>query len=524
MGNSSGPVSTLDGDVEGAWENGVAVFRGIPYAAPPVGERRWCPPGPVQPWTGVRPASSFSPVCPQAKFPNHDPPREIIRSVLLVPDHQSEDCLYLNVWTPGLDDAGRPVLLWLHGGGLEFGSGTQPNYDGTAPARTGDVVVVTINMRLGPLGYLRLDEVTGGRIPSTGNEGRMDEVAALTWVRENISAFGGDAGNVTIFGQSSGSIEVACLLAAGPARGCFRRAILHSTATHCATSIDDAAAVAALFLDTAGVDPKDAEAIYALTPDELIAATMQLPARLRAADPNAGRMHYNPVIDGEFLRERPYDAIRNGAADGVSIMVGSALDDTRISLGTEPPLDYDDERVVREASIYLGDEAPRVLEAYTKFLQRRGVPSSPLDAICALETDRVIRYPSIKLSEAMRDRGNPSYHFIFTYESPAMGGRLRAAHALELGFLFGTHGDERVKAYTGGGPVTDELAQRMQRAWTSFARTGDPSCEAIGDWPAYGDNRETMLIGDTWRVEDAPYEGERLLWEDFPGDARIGLL
>lgn len=513
-------VSTAEGKLEGAHENGVYVFRGVPYAAPPVGNLRWRPPQPVEPWEGVRPALTFGPV----SYQPYGAPSESISSVIIVPGQHSEDCLYLNVWTPALDDAKRPVLFWIHSGGLEYGAGSQPNYDGTSLATNRDVVVVTINMRLGALGFLRLNEVTSGQIPSTGNEGRMDEIAALTWVQQNIASFGGDPDNVTIFGQSAGSIEVGCLLAAVPAKGLFQRAVLHSTATHTANDVDHAVSMATMFLQTAGVDPKDADAIRSLGPRELVKASTALIPRMAAEDPKLGKMHFNPVIDGEFLLQRPYDAIREGAADDISIMVGSTLDEVRLGLGTEPPLELDYQTVVAMCRPFLDDEAPRMIEAYTKLRRQLGLPASPTDVYLAIETDRVLRFPSIKLCEALNERGHPGRHFIVTYESPAFGGRLGSPHAIELGFLFGTHNDPRVAPFGGTGPAAEEFSTRMQDAWTSFARTGDPSCESIGDWPTYGNGRETMMIGEKWEVERAPYEDERLLWEEFPGDARVGLM
>lgn len=522
-------VATSDGKLEGTQEDGIVVFRGIPYAAPPVGERRWMPPQPVEPWDGTRSAKEFGPVCHQWMDAAHPLTEEfkqnrtLFDSIMIVPGPRSEDCLYLNVWTPALDDAKRPVMFWIHGGGLENGAGSQPNYDGSSLARHKDVVVVTLNMRLGPFGYLRLKDVTQGRIPSTGNEGRMDEIAALAWVRRNIEAFGGNPDNVTIFGQSAGSIEVACLLAARPAKGLFHRAILHSTATHSASDVHRANRMATLFLENAGVSPDQPDSIRALTPEQLVHASAEMLPRMADEDPELGRMHFNPVIDGDFLPQRPYDAIRDGAADDISIMIGTTLDENRIMLGSEPPIALDSASAEAECRNFLGDEAPRVMAEYTRLLERRGVPSTPTDVLSAIQTDRGLRQPAILLSEALHERGNPGFHYVFTYESPVLDGRLRAAHCLELGPLFGTHREPGVREFSGDGPVVEELSKRLQDAWTSFARTGDPSCESAGEWPPYGAARETMMIDTEWSVEKAPYEEERQLWAMFPGDPKLGL-
>lgn len=417
-------------------------------------------------------------------------------------------------------------MFWIHGGGLEVGSGSQPNYDGTVLARDHDVVVVTINYRLGALGYLRLCDVTKGRIPSTGNEGRMDEIAALRWVQRNIERFGGDPNNVTIFGQSAGSIEVACLLAAIPAKGLFRRAVLHSTAAHTANSVEHANEMSEIFLDILGIRPDDVDAILKLAPEQLVSTSVKMLPAMVQRDSKLGRMHFNPVIDGLFLRKRPYDAVVDGAADDVSVMVGTTLDETRLALGSADAEALDDFNANAQALCrhYLGGEAPRMMAAYANLLAKRGKPCGPIDVQLAIETDRVLRYPSVKLCEALNQRSNPARHFIVTYESPLRDGLLGSPHAIELAFLFGTHHLDGTRTLGGEGRRAEDLAIRMQSAWTAFARCGDPSCDAIGEWPPYAEDRQTMLIGETWQMENAPYEEERMLWEDFPGDAHIGLM
>jgi para-nitrobenzyl esterase len=235
-------------------------------------------------------------------------------------------------------------------------------------------------------------------------------------------------------------------------------------------------------------------------------------------------MHFNPVIDGTFLPQRPYEAIRDGAADDISIIVGTTLDDTRVGLGSEPPMTLDYEAALAQVRNLLDDEAPRAMECYTAFLKNRGAPHKPMDVMLAIETDRVLRQPSILLSEALHKRGNSGHHFIVTYESPAYDGRLGAPHAIELAFIFGTHNHPQVVPFGGEGPHADQFATRIQDAWSSFARTGDPSCDSIGIWPRYGEQRETMMIGKTWQVEQAPFEDERQFWAEFPGDPRLGLM
>lgn len=517
-------VETKAGKLTGAAEEGLFIFRGVRYAAPPVGPRRWLPPQPVPRWTGVVPARQFGPAAPQPT--SH--PIELVRQLVHVPQPQNEDCLFLNVWTPGLDDAKRPVLVWIHGGGWQHGAGSQPNYDGATLARNGDVVVVTINFRLGALGFLNLNEVTGGRIPSTGNEGSLDQVAALAWVQDNIASFGGDPANVTILGQSSGSVHCAFLLASPLARGLFRRAVLQSSAAHTAHTVESAARVARLLLECLELNPKDVDAIRAVGCDRLVDTTYPLINAMLADDPTLGIMHYHPVIDGTALTAMPIEAIRSGASKDVSLLAGTNLDEQRISLAADEPAiaaarpipQVMDEGQLREMVVLVPDDWRQdLLDTYRASLQKRGQAAGDADVLLALASDRVLRLPTIRLLEAKRSHDVPGHGYLFTWESPALGGVLRACHALEMGFLFGTYDD----TFCGSGPDADRLSRTIQDAWVSFARTGDPSCGSVGHWPSYGEKRETMILAATPHLVDAPYEDERLAWEGIPESA-LGLM
>ena len=265
-------VNTSFGKVQGSYENGLYVFKGIPYAAPPVGELRWMPPAPHQPWDGVRPAVEFGAIAPQLPMsPLPGKERE--------EEPQSESCLFLNIWTPGLDDARRPVMVWIHGGAFSIGSGSETMYRGGKLAATGDIVLVTVNYRLGVLGFLNLNELTRGRIPATGNEGLLDQVAALKWVRDNIAAFGGDPGNVTIFGESAGAMSVACLMNMPAARGLFHKAILESPVGEIARPLVPSLRIAEEFLKIVGIRPQNDSALRALPVDTLLAAQQELAVR-----------------------------------------------------------------------------------------------------------------------------------------------------------------------------------------------------------------------------------------------------
>src|SRR5690348_10697779 len=296
-------VETRRGRVRGQAEAGLAVFRGLPYARPPVGPLRFAPPEPPPAWTGTRDATRFAPSASQNGA--------LIGPVMsLGIGRTAEDCLYLNVWTPAADRRRRPVMVWIHGGAFVLGSGSQMLYDGATLARRGDVVVVTINYRLGAFGFLRLCERFGQRLPATGNEGLLDQIAALEWVRDEIAAFGGDPGNVTLFGESAGAMSVATLLGTPRARGLFRRAILQSGAANFVRSAERADAVTASLLERLGISRTDAPRLR----DVPAAALLEAQQQVLLGGGSDGRMAlpFAPVVDGDLLAEHPLDAIRAG--------------------------------------------------------------------------------------------------------------------------------------------------------------------------------------------------------------------
>jgi para-nitrobenzyl esterase len=504
-------VETDAGKVEGYQKRGLCVFKGIPYAAPPIGERRWLPPAPVEPWGGVRPAQSSAAIAPQniaeGGLLNLDQPREA--------EPQSEDCLYLNVWTPALDDARRPVLFWIHGGGFTGGSGSSAMYKGSRLSTRGDVVVVTTNYRLGSLGFLNLNELTRGEIPATGNEGLLDQVFALEWVHRNIASFGGDPDNVTIFGESAGGMSVGCLLAVPQAKGLFRRAILQSGASSTARPLDKVAQITEQFLAILDVKPDDVDALRSLPVERLLAAQLELTPRLQRAGMTGG-LALQPVIDGITLPALPIDAIRGGAAKEVPVIVGSNLDEWKMSVVRDQALQRMDEAELlqRVQAILPGQNAGAMVQTYRGALARRGAPPTPAEIFIAIRSDQSFRMPAVHLAEAQYSQGQSAYNYIFTWPSPMLDGAMGAHHALELGFVFGNYGE----AWGGSGPAADALSTNMQEAWLAFARNGDPSCESIGRWPPYDDRRTTMLIGEECHIEEAPYDAERGAWESISNE------
>ena len=320
-------VSTRWGRLEGEEQAGLFVFKGVPFAAATDGVRRWLPPKKPPAWTGVRDARRFGAVAHQNSVTNQ------ALAAMKIDQAHSEDCLNLNVWTAGLDRARRPVMVWIHGGGFTIGAGSQEIYNGSVLARRGDVVIVTINYRLGPLGFLRLNDVTNGRIPSSGNEGLLDQIAALQWVRDNIAEFGGDPDNVTIFGESAGGMSVGALLAMPSARGLFHKAIAQSGSCDTVSTVARANRTAERVLSKLGVSPDDADAIRALPVAQLLTGVFG--ADGKTPDRELG-MAYQPVVDGAVIPRELIEMVAQGSAAGVAVMVGSNLEEWKLFSAMEP--------------------------------------------------------------------------------------------------------------------------------------------------------------------------------------------
>ena len=350
------PVTLTSGQVAGtALESGVQAFLGIPFAAPPVGDLRWRAPQPPTSWQGVRQANNHPPACMQRGN-----------------RYMSEDCLYLNVWTKAESaEANLPVMVWIHGGGFSQGTGATAMYEGTSLARRGDAVVVTINYRLGPMGFMNLKEVTGGRIPATGNEGLQDQVKALEWVRDNIERFGGDPSRVTIFGESAGGMSVGSLLAFESARGLFHRAIPQSGACSTAQTLATASETAQAVLDHAGISTNaGVEEFLNIDPGKLIEAGQAASVQL------GGTMVFQPCIDGELMTDLPIDSVRQGSADGVPVMVGATRDEWKL-FSAMPGFDYElDDAALIAAMSANTDDPQKLVDSYREARDARGQDSS----------------------------------------------------------------------------------------------------------------------------------------------------
>ena len=511
-------VETISGRVEGLDLDGLYVFKGIPYAAPPVRTLRWQLPQPVEPWNGIRPAKEFGGIAPQTVMPN------AAMDAIRIEQPQSEDCLYLNVWTPGIDDARRPVMVWIHGGAFNMGSGSEPTSDARNLASRGDVVVVSINYRLGLLGFLNLDEITGGKIPSTGNEGLLDQVAALRWVRDNIAAFGGNPDSVTVFGESAGAMSIGCLLAMPATKGLIHKAILQSGVGSTVSLLDAGVMLAGKFLDYFRLKPDDTDALLDLSVEQLLEANQELKKQLARREEEDMRITVTaPVIDGIVIPEIPLESIKKGSAAGIEVIAGTNLEEWKLLCMMDYGLpDLDEAGLLRRLDYYLPEGyAAGLVEDYRTARTAGGRDASVPELLKAIQTDRMFRMPCLRFIDAQTRHSPASYNYLFTMESPALGGSLGACHGLDIGFVFGTC----EPAFHGSGPAVDRLSRQMQDAWLAFARTGNPSCESLGEWVPYGNRRMTMVLGDESGMKAAPYDEERRAWENVPdfftGEIRV---
>lgn len=493
-------VDTPSGRLAGREADGVRAFLGVPYARPPVGPLRFAAPEPAPPWSGTRDATAFGASAPQAPMVLPLPGMDVGR--------MDEDCLHLNVYAPAGGAPRKPVLVWIHGGGFVIGSGSQEVYDGARLARRGDAVVVTVNYRLGALGFLHLADVCPGLEGAVSNPGLRDQVAALEWVRGHIGAFGGDPENVTLFGESAGGMSVATLLAMPSARGLFQRAVPQSGACHHFHAPETATRVAEALLEALGIERRDAaRALRELPAQKLVEAQTQTTLALGTT---IGLLPLQPVVDGDSLPAPALQEVRSGSAAGVALLTGTTRDEWKLFTLMDPSL-----RSLDEVSLLarLGRDVPEVDAAtlyatYRDARRRRGEPHAPIELYAAIHTDRSFWVPAVRLAEAQAAHEPRTFVYRVDQESPMLGGALGACHAVELPFVFGTHELPGGDQFAGRGPQVEALSARMMDAWLAFARTGDPG------WPAYEvARRTTQLFGPSCGVEDDPHAEERRLWE-----------
>ncbi|GGR80631.1 carboxylic ester hydrolase [Streptomyces parvulus] len=489
-------VRTAAGAVRGRVEDGLAVFRGIPFAEPPVGAGRFAAPAPVRPWDGTRDAYAFGP----------PPPQDLGIAGPVGPPPGGDDWLTANVWTPEPGPAARrPVMVWIYGGAYRIGHSGSPGYDARRIAADGDLVVVTFNYRVGMEGFAHIEG-------APANRGLLDQVAALEWVRDNIAAFGGDPGRVTVFGESAGAGSVAALLAMPSAAGLFGRAIAQSVpGTYFSPEL--ARDIGTALADEAGLRPTVAD-LAAVAPEQLVKAGQALAPKMPGRVDRWGQAAptvtpYAPVVDGEVLPVTPWRALASGASRDVDLVVGHNRDENRLFTMLAGKLGMiGEERAGAALRLY----APGGEAAY-----RAAFPDlSPNDLYERVQTDWLFGMPSLHLAEAHLAGGGRAHVYELTWPAPAHGGALGACHALDVPLLFGTFAaDLGALLFAGAEPSPEALAlsSRFRSSWTAFARTGDPG------WPAYDTQRRLVQVLDAEPVVTPyPEEASRRLWEgrEFP--------
>jgi para-nitrobenzyl esterase len=502
-------VEISAGKVRGYTRNGIYTFKGIPYGATIEGNARFMPPTKPAPWAGLRSSLQYEHVAPQgprAGWANDE------EAWMFSWDDgiQGENCLRVNIWTPSINDnKKRPVMVWLHGGGFVAGSGQElRSYDGENLCKRGDVVVVSLNHRLGVLGYLDLSSY-GDAYATSANVGMLDIVLALEWVRDNIGNFGGNAANVTIFGQSGGGGKVNTLMAMPSAKGLFHRAITQSGSTLRVGMHEKSSKLAAAVLSELGLSDSQVSQLHTLPFERLVAAAVAVTQRnARPGPPDfrrlADQLGWVPVVDGKIIPQHPFDPSAPATSSGVPLLVGTVLNEFLTAINHPEYESMTEEAVAKRVSDLYGENSARVIDVF-----RQAHPGAKPFDILSLIFAAPVRQAAVTQAERKAALGAaPAYLYWFTWQTPVLDGRPRAFHCSELAFCFDN--TDQCENMTGGGPEARALAAKVSEAWLAFARSGNPNHRGLPEWPAFtAEKCPTMRFDKVSAVENNPDGVER---------------
>jgi len=504
-------VDTTTGKVLGTIVEDTVAFKTIPYGT----AERFCAPQAPEPWNGIRDCTAFTGHAPQAGL--RPATRPELEDFFGTPDPspETEDCLTVNVWTPDLDAAAkRPVMVWFHGGAFAYGNANAPRLRGSRLALQNDVVVVTVNQRLNIFGHLDLSVAGGEAFAASGNAGTLDMVAALAWVRDNIAGFGGDPDCVTIFGESGGGAKVSTLLTMPAAKGLFHRAIIQSGAAVRLRTRDRALALTECVLRHLG--SPSLSVLQSMPVGDLLAAIGPAEQALGPSPmPLFDRYPFGPVVDGQIVPAQPFDPEASTVSPDVPLIIGDMKHETANFLAV---VDKVWNRTLSEAEMeqrvaaIAGPNTGRVLDLYGRLYP--GL--NPAERLIAITTDCNFRIRSLVLAQRRAAlRRGPVWMYSFAWETPVLGGRLGAPHAMDVPFTFNTLD---LTNATGGSSEAQALADTMSSVWAAFARNGRPDHPSIPSWPIYDTDRCATLVLDTvCRITNDPRGEERRLWQDITG-------
>lgn len=497
LGEGSGAdpvVVTSNGPVRGIRDQGISIFRGVRYGAD-TARTRFSRPERPEPWTEIRPATDYGSASPQRGGE---------------PD-QSEDCLFLNVWTPGTGDgAKRPVMVYIHGGAYNSGSGSDPLYDGSRLAAAGDVVVVTVNHRLNAFGYVYLAAIMPDQFPDSGNAGQWDLVLALNWVRENAAAFGGDPGRVLVFGQSGGGAKIATLMAAPAAAGLFYAAATMSGQQVTASGPLNAARRTRTFLDALKLKPEQAGALRDIPASRIVDA-------LSARDPldETQGLYFGPVLDGRLLARHPFWPDAPAQSVRIPMLLGNTHDETRTLIGRREPemftLNWEDLPAALARHMRCDIDPALVVSTYKALYPDH----SPSDVFFAAATAGRSWRGQVEEADARARQGAPTWVYRFDLPWSEDGGKWGAPHTADIGYVFGNL--DRAGSMPGEAEASRRVSAQLMQAFVALARTGSPEHPGVPTWPQYRiPHRETMLFDSVTRTQQDPRGAERALFATVP--------